>query len=104
VTARPMIIRWISDVPSKIVKILAGAITTRAAARRGAKPVHPVSEKMHEPAADRRAQHLFAQSAEPYGPAPCPHRSARGHIEVDAPGAVHGTLGMDVKPDTDRLA
>jgi hypothetical protein len=40
-----MIMRWISDVPSKIVKILAGAITMRAATR-GSKPVHPISEEI----------------------------------------------------------
>jgi tRNA (Thr-GGU) A37 N-methylase len=30
-----------------------------------------------KPAAYRRVQHLFAQSAEPHRPAPCPHRGAR---------------------------
>jgi hypothetical protein len=40
VTARPMIIRWISDVPSKIVKIFAERHEVNARSKAGTSQVH----------------------------------------------------------------
>ncbi len=75
-----------------------------------APPVAPrraehASRGRHEPAADRRVQHLFAQSAEPHRPAPCRIVARDGlRIEVDALEAIDGTPVVDVKPAIDPPA
>jgi hypothetical protein len=71
VTARPTIIRWISDVPSKIVKILAVR-----AVYAGQRPVHPV--------VSARIQHALSEMHVDFGSARVRFRSWYGRTPEKA--------------------